>query len=73
MAYVSGVSDGAQLIAIRQLGAPLFCLTLEADNSHLYTAALAYFKGHPEKMDSQTRALVVDALIATFPCHSGAK
>jgi Rap1a immunity proteins len=70
MAYVSGVSDGAQFIAIERLHAPLFCLTPDADNWHLFAAALAYLKAHPEKTDSQTRALVIDALIATFPCHA---
>jgi len=69
MAYAAGVSDGAQLIAIRQLPALPFCLTPEADNWHLYAAVLAYLKTHPEKTDLQTRALIVDALIATFPCH----
>lgn len=70
MAYVSGVSDGAQFIAIGRLHAPLFCLTDEADNWHLLAAVLPYLKTHPEKTDGQTRALVLDALIATFPCHT---
>lgn len=69
MAYVSGVSDGAQLIATGRLHAPLFCLTDDADNWHLFAAVLAYLKTHPEKTDGQTRALIVDALIATFPCR----
>jgi hypothetical protein len=70
MAYVSGVSEGAQLIAIARLHAPLFCLTDDADNWHLFAASLAYLKTHPEKTDGPTRSLVVDALVATFPCHS---
>lgn len=69
MAYVAGISDGATLLAIRKLDWLPFCLTPEADNWHLFAAVLAYLKTHPEKADSQTRALVVDALIATFPCH----
>ncbi len=69
MAYVAGVSDGAQLIAIRQSSALLYCLTPEADSWHLYAAVLAYLKTHPEKTDSPTRVLVVEALTATFPCH----
>jgi hypothetical protein len=69
MAYVSGVSEGAQFIAIGRLHQSLFCLTDDEDNWHLLAAALAYLKTHPEKTDQPTRALVVDALIATFPCH----
>src|ERR1017187_8336093 len=38
MAYVSGVSDGAQFIAIGRLHGPLFCLTEDADNWHLFAA-----------------------------------
>src|ERR1022692_700865 len=69
MAYVSGVSEGAQFIAIGRLHQSLFCLTDDEDNWHLLAAAPAYLKTHPEKTDQPTRALVVDALIATFPCH----
>jgi hypothetical protein len=69
MAYVSGVSEGAQFIAIGRLHESLFCLTDDADNWHLFAAVLAYLKTHPEKTDGQTRALIVDALIATFPCR----
>jgi hypothetical protein len=74
MAYVAGVADGATLLAIRKLDWLPFCLTPDAvsksaaDNGHLFAAVLGYLKAHPEKTDSQTRALVVDALIATFPC-----
>lgn len=69
MAYVAGVSDGAQLIAIRQLPALPFCITPGVDNWHLYAWVLAYLRTHPERTDLPTRILVVDALIATFPCH----
>lgn len=69
MAYVAGVSDGIQVLAIRQLPALPYCITPDADNWHLYAAVLAYLKTHPEKTDAQTRVLVLDALIATFPCH----
>jgi hypothetical protein len=57
MAYVAGVSDGAQLIAIRQLPALPFCPNSGMDNWHLCAAVLAYLKAHPEKTDSPTRAL----------------
>ena len=69
MAYVAGVSDGIQVLAIRQLPALPYCITPDADNWHLYAALLAYLKTHPEKTDAPTRVLVLDALIATFPCH----
>lgn len=69
MAYVAGVSDGAQILAIRQLPALPYCLIPEADNWELYRVVLQYLKAHPEKTDSPTRNLVIDALTATFPCH----
>jgi len=70
MAYVAGVSDGAQLLAIRQLPMLPFCLTPEADNWQLFRAVVQYLKAHPEKTDSPTRNLTLDALTAAFPCHS---
>lgn len=70
MAYVAGVSDGIQVLAIRQLPALPYCITPDADNWHLYAAVLAYLKTHPEKTDAPTRVLVLDALIARFPCHA---
>lgn len=73
MAYVAGVSGGANLVAIERLHAPLFCLSPEMDNWTLYHITIAYIETHPEKSNSPSRVLIVDALSAAFPCHAAEK
>ena len=70
MAYILGVSDGATTLSNRKRTELSYCLTPKEDTLHLYAAVLAYLKTHPEKTDARTPNLVLDALIATFPCSA---
>jgi hypothetical protein len=69
MAYVLGVSDGATVLSNRKRTGLQYCLTPEEKTLHLYAAVMAYLQTHPEKTDARTPVLVLDVLIATFPCH----
>ena len=67
-AYVNGVSDGAGIMGERFHQFP-YCEPPNAENGQEYRIVVKYIKEHPEKANLQTRVLIVDALIATFPCH----
>lgn len=68
-AYVLGVSDGATTLSNQKRTGLSYCLTLEADASHLYAAVFAYIKTNPERADAPTPVLVLEALSGFWPCH----
>ncbi len=67
MSYIIGVGDGAEMMAERshQL---LYCPSPDVENGQKYRIVIKYIKEHPERADSQTRVLIMDALTAAFPC-----
>jgi Rap1a immunity proteins len=69
MAYVLGVSDGATTLSNQKRTGLPYCLTQEADTSHLYAAVFAYIKTNPERADAPTPVLVLEALSGFWPCH----
>ena len=82
MAYVIGVADGAEIVGYNLLkktkaGSQLYCPRADVENDQKYSIVVKYLKDHPEKMDTETGYLVVDALIVAFPCpadnHSNGK
>jgi Rap1a immunity proteins len=69
MAYVLGISDGATTLSNQKRTGLPYCLTPEADVSHLYAAVLAYIKTNPDRADARTPVLVLEALSGFWPCH----
>jgi len=69
IAYIVGVGDGAELMSERS-HQRLYCPGPDVENGQKYRIVVKYIKEHPERTDLQTRILIVDALIATFPCHA---
>ncbi len=67
--YVIGVGDGAEMLSEERLHEPLYCPSPDVENGQKYRIVVKYIKEHPERVDSQTRVLIVDALTAAFPCH----
>jgi hypothetical protein len=73
MTYVLGVSDGATTLSNQKRNGLSYCLTPEADVSHLYAAVLAYIKTNPDRADARTPVLVLEALSGFWPCHPPSK
>jgi hypothetical protein len=67
MAYIIGVSDGAEMMGENFHQIP-YCPGPDVENGQTYRIVVKYIKGHPDKTDLQTRTLIVDALKAAFPC-----
>jgi hypothetical protein len=68
MAYVIGVSDGAEMMGEKFRHIP-YCPGPDVENGQTYRIVVKYVQGHPERADLQTRILIMDALSAAFPCR----
>jgi hypothetical protein len=63
--YIIGVSEATQLF---EAAAAVFCVPDRVMNQQIIDTTKKYLADHPERRHEVAAALIVDALVAGFPC-----
>lgn len=72
--YVSGVTDGAELIYQTMVKSPstkmLFCFPPHSTNGQELQVVIHFIKSHPERAHLETRTLIFAATMDSFGCKN---
>jgi hypothetical protein len=66
--YVGGLADGIAMFADKGSVQEMYCSPSGVTHGQTVRLLVKYIKDHPEKSQETTRLLMLEALVAAFPC-----